>query len=112
MSTISGSRPVRWVIWTTIGALVISNAAWAVAYLDRAITLDHRSDELRRQRAISELLSALVAEPPQGTSAREVHQTLLRRYPGRIVKLSGDTVEIDGVILEFRDGKVARVSTM
>lgn len=62
-------------------ALVLSNALWLYASVDRSVTLDHQSSELARQRERAELLTRLMVDYPRETDAGGAYAVLRAQSP-------------------------------
>lgn len=90
-------------------ALVITNAAWAYAALNKGVTLDHQADELSRRERTATLLASLVLELPRDAGLEQAASFLRPRYPTDVVKVEGSTIEIGEVALEYRNGRLAAV---
>jgi hypothetical protein len=93
-------------------ALLVAAAFCVYTIVDQAVTIDHHASEVRRQAANAELLASLLTTYSHGAPIDTVLPLLRRQYPERIVKRAGDTIEIDGISLQFRDGRLERVAVL
>ena len=89
--------------------LIGSNGWWFYRSIDQGITVAHQSDELGHRRHTMDLLASLVMNLPRDRSQEETLRLLRDKYPEEIVKVTGDTLEIDGVILVFEQDTLADV---
>jgi hypothetical protein len=90
-------------------ALVVSNAFWLYDSIDRSVRVDHQATELVRQRARADLLTGLIVDYPRETDAGGAYAVLKARFPGEVVKLRGDTVELGDMSFEHGNGRLQRV---
>jgi hypothetical protein len=90
-------------------ALIVTNVVWAYIYFDRLGALDHRSDEVSRQRRISEQLASMLLDLPRDRGIQETLNYMKRRHPALIVKSEADTLHAGDIILEFKDRSLSRI---
>ena len=100
----------RWVAILAI-ALVVTNAFWAYNALDSGVTLTHQSDQIGHDERTVELLASLMTDLPRGATRDDAYRFLQARYADRIVKIRADTIEVDSVLLEYRQDSLVRVRT-
>jgi hypothetical protein len=65
-----------------VAALIVTNGLWAYLYVDSASALDQRSDEVKRQKAISEQLAVLLIGLPRDRGVKATQEYMSRTYPG------------------------------
>ena len=97
----------------TIGlasALVLTNAFWLYRGVDGSVTIDHQASEVKRQRERVDLLRALLVDYPRDLDAAPAYDQLRARYPDRVVKLRGDTIEMGEMQFRHGDGGLRQVT--
>lgn len=89
--------------------LVASNVAWTYVMIDRSAAIEHHASELNRRGDQAAALTELMVTYPRNSAASEAHRVLRKTMPHRIVKLAGDTVEVDEFSFVHQRGRLVRV---
>lgn len=99
-------------IWIFAGLLVLTNALWVYITLDNGVTITYQSDEIGYQKEAIKILASLVRELPRKGNAQEVYKILSSRYPDTLIKLEGDTVDLENVSLVYSNGVLTHVGLL
>lgn len=99
----------KWVCGVLAVLLVASNVAWGYVTVDQSVTIEHQVSALNRQREQAAVLAELMVTYPRNAGAGEAHRSLQETMPDRIVKLAGDTVEVDDLSFVHQGGRLVRV---
>lgn len=90
--------------------LVVTNAAWVFATLSRGLASTQQADELGRRERMAHMLYLLLVELPRDANQQAAYRFLLSRFPGEVIKLEGDTVEIGDLALVYSEGRLVQVA--
>lgn len=100
----------RVVLYTLATALIVSNGFWIYSALNQGQSLDGCTSELTYAMKRAAVLAALVTEYPRDATLEQARAALAREHPDWIVKQRDDQrLEVQGITLEFREGRLARV---
>lgn len=91
------------------GLLVASNAAWIYVTMDQSVTIEHHASEFNRRGDQVAALTRLMVTYRREAEASEAYRRLQTAMPRRIVKLAGDTVEVDEFSFVHQSGRLVRV---
>lgn len=89
--------------------LVASNAAWAYAMMNQSVMLEHQSSEMTHRGDQVAVLTELMVAYPRNAEAGDAHRLLRKAMPHRVIKLAGDTVEVDDFSFVHQNGRLVRV---
>lgn len=89
--------------------LVASNLAWVYVTIDQSVTIEHQTSESIRRGTQVAVAAELIITYPRNTTASEAHRLLQNTMSHRIIKLAGDTVEVDGLAFVHQRGRLVRV---
>jgi hypothetical protein len=95
--------------WALAALLVASNVAWAYAMIDQSVALEHQTAEMTHRGDQIAVLTELMVTYPRNTEASAAHRLLQKAMPHRIIKLAGDTVEVDAFSFVHQNGRLVRV---
>ena len=93
-------------------ALLLIAAILAYRVVDVGAALQQSGEEVERTRDAAGLLGDLVVRLPRELSQAQAFAFLSSQYPKRIVKQHDSTIEVDGILLEYGDGRLQRVRLM
>jgi hypothetical protein len=89
--------------------LVASNVAWVYVVMDQSVTIEHHASERNRRGEQVAALAELMVTYPRDAEASDAHRLLRKALPDRVVKLAGDTVEVDDFSFVHQSGRLVRV---
>jgi hypothetical protein len=91
---------------------LITNVGWAYLLLDQGTTLSQQASEAVRQQRNARLLGELIVLLPRDVGLEEAKRLIHTDLPKAIVKKAGENLEVDAVVLEFRQDRLIRVSEL
>lgn len=104
-----GKKSFGWVAFVVMGAAVVF---LIYRVLDLAVTVDHQSQQIRRDQDAKREMVALLRVSFVGKTREEVERFVGQVGDGVLVKGDGERVEFGEVVFEFANGRCAKVFLM
>jgi F420-0:gamma-glutamyl ligase-like protein len=90
-----------------VGGFVFGVLAWRIA--DQALTLDYMTEAQKGAKRDRETLTRLVVELSRSLTKAQMYQLLRSISDGSVLKEESSTIEVDGMVFEYRDNRLVRI---